>query len=138
MTDGQPARHGRLSSIKERAHMRASRERARQAEEETKKREAAQERQQRKAFRQAVDDLAAYLGETEPKPKATIERSVAYLGVEAALALRQEVEQIEAGGGMPTADGSRRRTPGGIYLLLLKQRLNEAGKKAELKQILTG
>jgi hypothetical protein len=118
--------------------MRASRSRERQAEEESKKRAAASERQQRRAFRQMVDELADYLGETDPKPKATIERSVAYLGIEAAQALREEVEQIEAGGGMMTADGSRRRTPGGIYLLLLKQRMNDAGKKAELKQILTG
>lgn len=118
--------------------MRSSRARERQVEEEAKRRAAAQERQQRRAFRQAVDDIATYLGETEPKPKATIERSVAYLGVEAAQALRQEVERIEADGGMLTADGARRRTPGGIYLLLLKQRLNDAGKKAELKQILNG
>jgi hypothetical protein len=118
--------------------MRASRARAHQAEEEAKKRADATERQQRRAFRQAVDEIATALGEVEPKSKATIERSVAYLGIEVAQALRQEVEQIEASGGMMTADGSRRRTPGGVYLLLLKQRLNEAGKKAELKQILTG
>jgi hypothetical protein len=109
--------------------MRASRSRERQAEEETKKRAAAQERQQRRAFRQTVDDIATYLGETEPKSKATIERSVAHLGIEAAQALRQEVEQIETDGGMMTTDGTRRRTPGGIYLLLLKQRMNEAGKR---------
>jgi hypothetical protein len=60
------------------------------------------------------------------------------LGVESAQALRQEVEGIEAQGGMMTADGTRRRTPGGIYLLLLKQRLTEANRKAELKQIMNG
>jgi phosphorylated adapter RNA export protein len=118
--------------------MRASRAKERQSEEEAKKRAVIAERQQRRAFQQAVDELATYLGETGTKPKATIERSVAYLGIEAAQALRQEVEQIEADGGMLTADGARRRTPGGIYLLILKQRLNDAGKKAELKQILNG
>lgn len=118
--------------------MRSSRARSRQAEEEAKKQAEIRERQHRRAFRQTVDDLATYLGETAPKPKATIERSVAYLGIEGATALRQEVEAIEAAGGMLTADESRRRTPGGIYLLLLKQRLTAEGKKAELKQILNG
>jgi hypothetical protein len=61
---------------------------------------------------------------------------VAALGIEQAQALKAEVDVIEAAGGMPTADGSRRRTPGGIYLLLLKQRMNEAGQKDQLKQIL--
>jgi hypothetical protein len=118
--------------------MRASRARERQTEDEAKKRAAVNERQQRRAFRAAVDEIATYLGETDPKPKATIERSVAALGIEAAQALRQEVEGIEAAGGMLTADGSRRRTPGGIYLLLLKQRMGDAGRKDELKKILTG
>jgi phosphorylated adapter RNA export protein len=118
--------------------MRASRAKERQAEEEAKKRATINERQQRRTFQQAVDDLATYLGETGAKPKATIERSVAYLGIEEAQALRQEVEQIEADGGMMTTDGARRRTPGGIYLLLLKQRMGDAGRKDELKKILTG
>ncbi|MEI7769846.1 MAG: phosphorylated adapter RNA export RNA-binding domain-containing protein [Chloroflexales bacterium] len=118
--------------------MRASRARERQAEDEVKRQAAVAERQQRRAFRQAVDAIATYLGETDPKPKATIERSVATLGIDAAQALRQEVEGIEAAGGMMTTDGSRRRTPGGIYLLLLKQRMNDAGRKDELKKILTG
>ena len=118
--------------------MRASRARDRQAEEETKRRAAVDDRQQRRAFRQAVDEIATAMGETETKAKATIERSVAALGIESAQALRHEVEAIEAAGGMITVDGSRRRTPGGIYLLLLKQRMNEAGRKDELKKILTG
>jgi phosphorylated adapter RNA export protein len=118
--------------------MRASRTRERQVEEEAKKRAAIAERQQRRAFRQAVDEIATFLGETDPKPKATIERSVAVLGIEAAQALRNEVAEIEAAGGMKTADGSRRRTPGGVYLLLLKQRMNDAGRKDDLKKILNG
>ncbi|MEI8305849.1 MAG: phosphorylated adapter RNA export RNA-binding domain-containing protein [Chloroflexales bacterium] len=118
--------------------MRASRARDRQAEEEAKRRAAANERQQRRAFQQAVQEIVAALGEKEPRSQATIERSVAALGVEAAQALRHEVEGIEAGGGMMTVDGSRRRTPGGVYLLLFKQRMNEAGRKDELKKIISG
>lgn len=118
--------------------MRASRVRERQAVEEAKRQVAARERQERRAFAQVVDEIATALGETEPRSRATVERSVAVLGVESAQALRREVEAIEAQGGMLTADGSRRRTPGGIYMFLLKQRMNEAGRKEELKQILVG
>ncbi|MEI7646406.1 MAG: phosphorylated adapter RNA export RNA-binding domain-containing protein [Chloroflexales bacterium] len=118
--------------------MRGSRARERQTEDEAKRRAEANERQERRAFRQAVDEIAMAMGETEAKAKATIERSVAALGIEMAQALRHEVERIEAVGGMMTVDGSRRRTPGGVYLLLLKQRMNEAGRKDELKKILTG
>ena len=89
-------------------------------------------------MQQAVDEIANALGETDPRTKVTIERSVTVLGVEAAQVLRHEVEAIEAQGGMLTVDGARRRTPGGIYLFILKQRMNEAGRKEELKQIMTG
>lgn len=118
--------------------MRASRARERQAIEDQKRRAKAQEREERRMFTQTVEEIATALGETEPRARATIERSVAVLGIEAAQALRREVESVEAEGGMLTADGTRRRTPGGIYLLLLKQRLNEVGRKAELKQIIAG
>lgn len=118
--------------------MRASRVREREAIEEAKRRAKAQEREQQRAFARAVEEIATALGETEPRSRATIERSVAVLGIEAAQALRHEVETLETQGGMLTADGTRRRTPGGIYLYLLKQQMNEAGRKAELKQIMTG
>jgi len=118
--------------------MRASRARERQAVEEAKRQAAAKERQQRRAFLQAVDEIATALGETEPRSRATVERSVAVLGIDAAQALRHEVEALEAQGGMLTADGARRRTPGGVYMFILKQRMTEAGRKDELKKILTG
>ncbi len=118
--------------------MRGSRVRERQEGEEAKKRSEAEARQQRRAFTQAVDEIASALGEREPRSKATIERSVAVLGIEEAQALRREVEALEAQGGVMTADGARRRTPGGVYLFILKQRLNEAGRKDELKRIVVG
>lgn len=116
--------------------MRGSRARERQEAEEAKKRAAASARQERRRFQQVVQELTSALGEREPRSQAAIERSVAELGIEAAQALYQEVATIEAGGGMMTADGSRRRTPGGVYMLLLKQRLNEAGKKDVLRRII--
>jgi hypothetical protein len=118
--------------------MRASRIRERQAVEDAKKQVRVDERRQRRAFIEAVNEIAQALGEVEPRSKATIERSVAVLGIEAAQALRHEVEALEAQGGMLTVDGARRRTPGGVYMYILKQRMNEAGRNEELKQILTG
>lgn len=118
--------------------MRGSRERERQVAEETKKRAAADARQQQRAYTKAVATIVTGLGEAETHSKGTIERSAAVLGLDEAQALYAEVEAIEAAGGMLTADGSRRRTPGGVYLLLLKQRLTAAGKKDVLKQIMAG
>lgn len=118
--------------------MRGSRARERAAVEEAKKRAEAQARQQRRAFKQAVAEIVAALQETEPRSQALIERSVAALGIDEAKAFCAETERIEAAGGMLTVDGSRRRTPGGVYMFLLKQQLTEAGKKDMLKQIMTG
>ncbi len=115
--------------------MRSSRTREHQAREEAAKRAAAEERQQRRAFQQAVDTIATTLSETDVRAREKITRSVDILGLEAAEALCAEVVAIEAAGGMLTADGSRRRTPGGIYHYLLKQRLTEAGRKEDLKKI---
>ena len=115
--------------------MRGSRVRERQVSEETKKRAEAEVRQQRRAFLQAVEEITTGLGETEKRSKATIERTVTILGIAEARAVKSEVDAIEAAGGMPTVDGSRRRTPGGIYLFLIKQRLNAAGRKDLIKQI---
>jgi phosphorylated adapter RNA export protein len=115
--------------------MRASRSRERQAREEAAKRAAAAERQQRRAVQQAVEAIAAGLGETDERAREKIANSVTILGLADAQALYEEVQAIEAAGGMTTADGARRRTPGGVYHYLLKQRLTEAGRKDELKKI---
>jgi hypothetical protein len=53
---------------------------------------------------------------------AQIERVVQHLGADAALALLQETLEVEAGGGTWLPDGSRRRTPGGVFFQLVKGR----------------
>ncbi len=65
--------------------------------------------------------LAAALGETEPQPMEQIARAVDRLGAERARAFLAQVQEIEAGGGRMLPDGSRRRTPGGLFFLLLRQ-----------------
>jgi hypothetical protein len=55
---------------------------------------------------------------------------VQHLGVDAALALLQETLQVEAQGGLLVSSGRRRRTPGGVFLYLAKQRLPGRDRRA--------
>jgi cold shock protein len=74
------------------------------------------------AAAQVAAEIAGRLGETEDEPRAQIERIVQYLGVDIALAWLQEALEIEAQGGMWLPDGSRRKTPGGVYFKLVQRR----------------
>uniref|UniRef100_UPI0037E7A981 phosphorylated adapter RNA export protein n=1 Tax=Semicossyphus pulcher TaxID=241346 RepID=UPI0037E7A981 len=64
-----------------------------------------------------VDEIAHRL--QEPK-KDLIERVVKIIGSKKAIELLGETATLEESGGVYTMDGSRRRTPGGVYLNLLK------------------
>lgn len=116
--------------------MRSSRQRQRQAVDDQKRQAAVAVRQQARQVRETIARIADTLGETEPRQRDQIARVVEVLGVEDALALLNETQGIEASGGMLTADGSRRRSPGGVFLTILKNRLTAEGRKAELKRIL--
>jgi hypothetical protein len=78
----------------------------------------------------AFATIADTLGETEHQPRAKLRNIVAAFGDEAALALLAEVQQIEADGGMMLPDGSRRRTPGGVYFHLAYHRLAPEQRQA--------
>jgi hypothetical protein len=75
-----------------------------------------------------VTTIATQLGETEPQPIGTIHRIVKRLGTETALAFLAETQQLEAQGGLMLPDGSRRRTPGGVFFYLVKQRISTKDK----------
>ncbi|XP_051973960.1 phosphorylated adapter RNA export protein-like isoform X2 [Xyrauchen texanus] len=64
----------------------------------------------------------------EPK-KDLIERVVRVIGVKKAIELLSETATIEQNGGLYTVDGSRRRTPGGVYLNLLKNTTNISNRQ---------
>ncbi len=66
-------------------------------------------------------EIAAALGETAPDPVGQIARAVDRLGTERARAFFVQVQEIEVGGGQMLPDGSRRRTPGGLFFLLLRR-----------------
>jgi hypothetical protein len=67
-----------------------------------------------------VDTLAEAL--QEPK-RALLLKVLRTLGVDRTTALLADTLQCEAKGGMLTKDGTRRRTPGGVFFQLVKERV---------------
>jgi hypothetical protein len=65
--------------------------------------------------------IAQALGETTPQALTKIEQVIDALGVERAQALLAETEQVEQEGGQMRADGSGRRTRGGIFFRQARQ-----------------
>ncbi len=64
------------------------------------------------------------LGE-DPTAQSRIERVVRLGGVEFVRSILEETMAIEAAGGMMTADGERRRTPGGVFFYLVRGRVSD-------------
>jgi hypothetical protein len=88
--------------------------------------------------------IAERLGETAIGPRMQIKRLVGGLGRTQALALLEKTLQMEEQGGMMLPDGSRRRTPGGVFFHLayttgtpkpgkVLKRPHPTGKPAEAK-----
>jgi len=69
------------------------------------------------------EQIAQALGETEPEPIRQIEQLVRVLGDDPTRALLLETLQVEASGGMLIGDGSRRRTPGGTFFKIARDKL---------------
>lgn len=74
--------------------------------------------------RQTVDEIAALLEETEKIPLRQIEAIVCLCGGRFAQALAEEALLVEAQEGLMTADGTRRRTKGGIFFYLARFRMS--------------
>ncbi len=74
-------------------------------------------------------EIAEILGETEKRPRAQIARIIELKAPEYADALLQDTHSLENAGGMLTLDGERRRTLGGIFFKLAKDRLDEATRQ---------
>ena len=72
------------------------------------------------------EEIAEALDELQPEVISTVQRAVQLLGEELSRQLLVQTWQVEEGGGLLTTDGSnRRRTQGGVFLWLVKQRLSE-------------
>jgi hypothetical protein len=90
-----------------------------------------------RAVREAALLIAEQLSERETMPRQFILRSIRVLGVKTALALLQETHETEAAGGLMLPDGSRRRTPGGVYFWLVRQRAS-ADQRRQIFQMTAG
>ncbi|MBZ0294971.1 MAG: hypothetical protein K8L99_20580 [Anaerolineae bacterium] len=70
-----------------------------------------------------VQRISKALKETDRKPQIQIAKIVRICGLEFADAVLAETLEIEESGGMMLMDGSRRRTTGGIFFYLCRQKL---------------
>jgi hypothetical protein len=68
----------------------------------------------------AVKTIAEKLGEVEREPLKKLKAVVKILGPDKALALCEKALEVEQQGGMMTRDGTRRRTPGGVFFYLVR------------------
>jgi hypothetical protein len=67
--------------------------------------------------------IAEQLGESAEEAAAQIYRAVKKLGIDQALDFLRQTHEIEAQGGRMVTNGSRRRTPGGVFFLLIKEQV---------------
>ncbi len=86
---------------------------------------------EQQALYQEAMRIANALSEKDPGPRAQVGRVVRVLGLERAQALYGQAMEIEAAGGMMLPDGSRRRTPGGVFFKLAR----EVATKEERRKI---
>ncbi|MEP7049724.1 MAG: phosphorylated adapter RNA export RNA-binding domain-containing protein [Pseudomonadota bacterium] len=72
---------------------------------------------------QTINTIAKALGEADEGPLAQIKAVMDNLGEQACVTLLAETEKIEKAGGLMRGDGSGRRSPGGVFFFLARQRL---------------
>jgi hypothetical protein len=82
------------------------------------------------ATEETVSTIAKALGESDEVPLFQIAGVVRVLGEETAQKILAETQEIEKNGGMMLPDGSRKRTPGGVFFFLARQKLSQADKLA--------
>ena len=82
------------------------------------------------ATEETVSTIAKALGESDEIPLGQIGGVVKILGEELCLKLLSETQQIEAKGGMMLPDNSRKRTLGGVFFFLARQKLSHEDKLA--------
>jgi hypothetical protein len=85
-----------------------------------------------------VAELAAQLGETASVPVRQIGRALATLGEERVRAFVAEALAVEARGGLLLPDGSRRRTPGGVFFHLVRRGVTPDERRAIFPHIAGG
>lgn len=76
-----------------------------------------------------VEEIITKLNEPA---RALIRRIVIVVGVERAKALLQQTLAIEAAGGKMTIDGTRRKTPGGVFISLARAQATSDKERKKL------
>ena len=79
---------------------------------------------------ETAQQIAEALGESDESPRTQITAIVKSLGAEGALALLAQTQRVEEAGGLLVPDGTRRRTPGGVFFLLAREKLTPADRAA--------
>lgn len=79
--------------------------------------------------------IAEILEETDAEPIDSIRRIVQRLGVDFANDVLAETQRIEAAGGLLTQKRDRRRSPGGVFFYIARQRMIANGQRADLHAI---
>ncbi len=72
---------------------------------------------------QTVSHIAHTLGESEKKPVDTIKRIVEQFGEDFAFQVLEDTLKIENEGGLKIHEGTRKRTPGGVFFYLVRGRI---------------
>ena len=81
--------------------------------------------------RAPIDPLTTEIAQSLNEPNVMlVDRVVKGLGAERAHAFWQQALEIEANGGLMTADGQRRRTPGGVFFQLVRKGVSKKERKA--------
>jgi len=78
------------------------------------------------ALAPVADEIAARLGETEEEPIRQIRRAVRLLGEHRVRTVVARALDVEAAGGMMRADGSQKRSLGGVFFILMR---DDVGRK---------
>lgn len=78
-----------------------------------------------KRERAVADEISDALGETQDKPRNQIRNVVRYCGIEFAQQAYNDMQEIENNGGMIILTGERRRTPGGVFFQLVRERVDQ-------------
>ncbi len=77
-----------------------------------------------------IQTISKALGEADEGPLAQILAVVDALGEETSLSLLTETDRIEKAGGMERGDGKGRRSPGGVFFYLARQKLPKEQRAA--------
>ncbi|HYJ08400.1 MAG TPA: phosphorylated adapter RNA export RNA-binding domain-containing protein [Polyangiaceae bacterium] len=82
------------------------------------------------AIEATIQTISKALGEADAGPLAQIKAVVDALGEETCLALLTETDRIEKAGGMERGDGKGRRSAGGVFFYLARQKLPKEQRAA--------